>query len=113
MPDWVLQLLLDVATDHTLSVSALASSHPINIFATDRVSGHTIGRAVDIWALDGVPIISQRDHGGPLHTLVADLLDQGVVRQLGAPWVIAGPDGRRSFTDTVHQDHLHLGLKDP
>jgi hypothetical protein len=104
----VLQLLVDLAAHHTLSITVLATGHPHNVFATDTVSNHTLGRGVDIWAVDGQPVVSQRDTAGALHGIVADLLIRGVT-ELGSPWDLDGPGGA-SFTNTVHQDHLHLAF---
>lgn len=36
--------------------------------------------------------------------------DQPEVSQIGAPWALDGYGGR-SFTDVVHQDHLHVGVR--
>jgi hypothetical protein len=106
--DRVLQLLVDLAADHTLSVTVLSTGHPTNVFETETVSNHTRGRGVDIWAVDGQPVISQRDPAGPLRALVADLLARGVT-ELGSPVDVDGAGGA-SFANTVHQDHLHLAF---
>lgn len=105
----VLDLLARLAADHNLSVTVLATGHPHNVFATQSVSNHTVGRGVDIWAVDGQPVVSQRDPSGPLHALVAQLLAEGVT-ELGSPWDLDGPGVGASFTNTVHQDHLHLAF---
>lgn len=104
----VLQTLLTLAAEHSLDVTVLAGGHPRNVFASKLVSNHTVGRAVDIWAVDDLPVIAQRDPAGPLNQLVRTLLTRGVT-ELGSPWDVDGPKGS-SFTDTVHQDHLHLAF---
>lgn len=106
--DRVLGLLLDMAAEHTVSVTVLASGHPQNVFDSVSVSNHTRGRGVDIWAVDGQPVLSQRDPAGSLHTLTGELLALGVT-ELGSPWDLDGPGGA-AFTNTVHQDHLHLAF---
>lgn len=103
----VLELLARLARDRSLAVTTLASGHPYNVFGIDKVSNHIVGRAVDIWAVDGVPVLEQRDPAGPLFALVTQLLAEGVT-ELGSPWDLGDPIGA-SFTNTVHQDHLHLG----
>ena len=100
----VLQLLNDLSAAHQLRVTVLASGHPPAVFGKRNMSNHTRGRAVDIWAVDGTPVLEQRDPNGPLGALVRQLRGQGVT-ELGAPFALAG-----SFSDTVHQDHLHLGF---
>lgn len=104
----VLDLLGELARDHRLSVTVLATGHPENVFASRMLSNHTRGRAVDIWAVDGRPVIEQREPNGALATLARSLLSKGVT-ELGGPWDLDGPGGA-SFTNTVHQDHLHLGF---
>lgn len=106
--DRVLNLLLGIAAGHTLSVTVLASGHPPNVFDSSSVSNHTRGRGVDIWAVDGQPVLSQRDPAGPLHALTSGLLALGVT-ELGSPWDLDGPGGA-AFTNTVHQDHIHLAF---
>lgn len=104
----VLDLLAELARDHRLSVTVLATGHPNNVFASRRVSNHTVGRAVDIWAIDGRPVVEQRQPDGALAALARSLLARGVT-ELGGPWDLDGPGGA-SFANTVHQDHLHLGF---
>lgn len=107
--DRVLRLLERLATEHTVSVTVLATGHPHNVFASESVSNHTLGRGVDIWAVDGMPVVSQRDPAGPLRSLVSQLLAEGVT-ELGSPWDLDGRGVGASFTNTVHQDHLHLAF---
>jgi len=104
----VLSLLAELARTHQLSVTVLATGHPANVFATRKVSNHTVGRAVDVWGFNGRPVIDQRQTDGPLASLARALLTQGVT-ELGGPWDLDGPGGA-SFANTVHQDHLHLGF---
>ena len=106
--DKVLRMMLDVAASRTYSVAVLASGHPYNVFATESVSNHTKGQAVDIWAFDGVPVLQQRGEGSPLMELVRQQIAAGVT-ELGSPWDLDGRGGA-SFSDIVHQDHLHLGF---
>ena len=106
--DRVLAILAQLGAEHRVDVTTLATGHPHNVFASSRVSNHTRGRAVDIWAVDGRPVIDQRDPSGPLATLARGLLAQGVT-ELGGPWDLDGPGGT-SFTNVVHQDHLHVGF---
>ena len=107
--DRVLQVLVGLAGKHTVAVTVLATGHPHNVFASESVSNHTAGRGVDIWAVDSVPVVSQRDPSGALRALVAELLADGVT-ELGSPWDLDGPGVGASFTNTVHQDHLHLAF---
>lgn len=106
--DGVLKALNDLAIKHTLRVTVLASGHPYEVFGTKLVSNHSVGRGVDIWAIDGQPVVSLRDPAGPLPGLVRELIDAGVT-EVGSPFDVDGPGGA-SFANTVHQDHLHVGF---
>ena len=106
--DQVLNILADVARDQELSVLVFATGHPETVFGSTRISNHTRGRAVDVWAVDGVPVVSQRAEDGPVFALAERLVASGVT-ELGAPWDVDG-GGRSSFSDIVHQDHLHIGF---
>lgn len=99
------------AADHfPYSVCSLRSGHPRRVFGTDRTSNHTHGRAVDVWAVDGVPVVHQQPQtDSPAHAVARAIYDEGVVPELGAPWAFDGPGGR-SFQNDVHRDHLHLAF---
>ncbi|MGI8806612.1 MAG: hypothetical protein ACR2KK_01915 [Acidimicrobiales bacterium] len=104
----ILTLLSKLGTDHRLGITVLATGHPHNVFASESVSNHTEGRAVDIWSVDGRAVVEQRELEGPLADLARSLLAGGVT-ELGGPWDLDGPGGA-SFTNVVHQDHLHVGF---
>ena len=104
----LLALIARVADRHQIAVATLSTGHPLNVFATDRQSNHTKGRAVDIYSIDGEPVVSQRTKGSAAHRLTGWLFDRGVP-ELGSPWALDGYGGR-SFTDDVHLDHLHVGV---
>ena len=102
--DRVLAGLTRLAERWTLDVHVFFSGHPTNVFATDRVSKHTLGLAVDIWALDGVPVIDQAR--SPWRDVMLAATDAGAT-EVGGPEDIGS---RPFFSDQVHQDHLHLGF---
>ena len=105
--DSVLRALALLAELHRLDVSILRSGHPVRVFGTNRTSNHTDGRAVDIWALDGQPIIERRNSAK-----VADFMraaqDAGAY-QVGGPVDLDG-SGASFFSDDTHRDHIHLGF---
>ena len=102
--DRVLSVLEQLGGTHRLSIATIIAGHPTEVFATTRTSNHTVGRAVDVWAIDGVPVVSLRNDPAATQALLRQLLAEGV-GELGAPWALGGV----SFTDTVHQDHVHIG----
>lgn len=110
--DPILASLNGLASEGRLSVTVLATGHPHNVFGAEWVSNHTAGRGVDIWAIDGVPVIDQRSVGSPAYQLVEAALAQGVT-EVGSPWDLDGAGTGASFTNTVHQDHLHFAHDGP
>jgi hypothetical protein len=105
--DSVLRALALLSESYRLDVSILRSGHPLRVFGTDRISDHTEGRAVDIWAIDGRPVIELG-----ARRVVADLMraasDVGAY-QVGGPTDLDGGDPVY-FADDTHQDHIHLGF---
>lgn len=106
----VLQVLRDAAARAPVSVAVLRSGHPEQVFGTDRLSDHTRGRAVDVWAVGGAPVVGQRLDAGPVRAVLEGALADPRVRQAGSPpgTDLDGPARRRSFANLVHSDHLHL-----
>jgi hypothetical protein len=104
----LLRLMQAMAERHPYAVAVLVSGHPRNVFGTDRRSNHNAGRAVDVYAVAGRPVVGQRHRGSAAYRL-AGWLDQAGPTELGSPWRFAD-GGARSFTNTVHQDHIHVGF---
>lgn len=106
----VLVNLMSRMADRTpYDVVSLSSGHPFHVFGTDRQSKHTMGRAVDVYLLDGDRIVDLREEGSTAHELVEWLYEQPEVSEVGSPWAL-DDFGGRSFTDVVHQDHIHVGV---
>ncbi|MBE1533077.1 hypothetical protein [Actinomadura algeriensis] len=107
--DRVLRLLSRLADEHTLSVAVLVTGHPRHVFGSPAVSNHARGRAVDVWAVDGVPVARQRKAAdGPARAVTRQALRLGA-DEVGAPWTIQA-NGLSTFTNTLHQDHLHIAF---
>ena len=102
----LLRSLADVADHWPLTISVLRTGHPPNVWATNRPSAHTAGKAADIYAVGGVPVLLQRTNGSSARRLAETFLAAGA-RQVGSPWILS-PAGRRSFADRVHWDHIHV-----
>ena len=102
----LLSALEQLADRHRISVSVLRSGHPRAVWATDRLSAHSRGFAADIYKVDGRLVVTQRQGASDAREAAAYLVQAGA-EQVGSPWIL-GPGGSRSFTDVVHEDHLHL-----
>ena len=109
--DRTLEMMLTLSAEHTISVAVLSTGHPVNVFDSDSISNHIHGRAVDIWAIDGVSVSDLRSQEGtnPARVLMELSLDQSAT-EVGGPWALSTSAGT-SFTNTVHLDHLHIGFK--
>ncbi|MBN8870515.1 MAG: hypothetical protein J0H66_11605 [Solirubrobacterales bacterium] len=102
----LLLALAQAADQAKIAVTVLVTGHPPNVWATDRPSAHASGYAADIYAVDGTTVIDQRQPGTPAYDLTQTFLTSGAA-QVGSPWILS-PGAPQSFTDDVHQDHLHL-----
>ena len=107
----LLRALRTAAKARKLAIGVIRTGHPRNVWDTDRRSAHSRGAAADIYAVAGRPVITQRELGSPAYQLAAQLFADGAY-QLGSPWVFAGGESR-SFSDPVHQDHIHLQQASP
>lgn len=104
----VVDVLLRASRRWRLSVSVLRSGHPVNVFATDRVSNHTRGRAVDLWAVDDRPVVELPLDSPFLAEVLATFRGLGPA-EVGGPVDPDGPGGVH-FADLVHRDHVHVGF---
>ena len=104
--DALLRVLADAGDRRPISVSVLRTGHPANVWMTDRRSAHRLGRAADVYAVGARSVIRQRRPGSPAQALARELVAGGAA-QVGSPWDLP-PGPPRTFTDRVHQDHLHL-----
>ncbi|TDD70510.1 hypothetical protein E1262_09740 [Jiangella aurantiaca] len=105
----VVAALLRLAGTYQLAVSVFRSGHPENVFGTDRTSNHTRGRAVDIWAVDGRPVVSMVKDEPFLLDFLAAVRATGS-DEIGGPVDPDGPGGKH-FADDLHRDHVHLGFE--
>lgn len=106
--DRVLLLVLNIAKTRSLAITVFASGHPLNVFASASVSNHTEGRGVDIWAVDDDPVSQLRTDDRGVRAVVLEAIKAGAT-EVGSPWDLDGSGGA-SFTNTVHEDHLHLAF---
>lgn len=102
----LLTALASAAERYRLGVAVIRSGHPPNVWATMTPSAHSAGNAVDIYSVDGRPVVTQTQEGSAAFELASELVGGGAA-QVGSPWIL-GAGGSQSFTDDVHQDHIHL-----
>ncbi len=105
----LLEAMLDIAERTPYSVIVLKTGHPYNVFGTERVSNHTVGRAVDIHELDSELVINSHDTTSSIYALSEWLVSRDDIREFGSPWLFEDAVAH-NFTDEVHHDHLHVGV---
>lgn len=108
----LLRLMARLAEQTPFGVVTLSSGHPWEIFGTPRQSDHTRGLAMDIYRIGDSLVIDQRSEDSRTHALVEWLYAQPEVMRIGSPWALDGHGGR-SFTDALHQDHVHVAVVAP
>ena len=108
MDDRLLQVLLGLAEDRVLTVQVMHTGHIQTVYPTERVSNHAVGRAVDIRAVDGQPVVDPATSQEVLADVMLRAGELGAT-EVGAPFDLNG-DRKGFFTDIVHQDHLHIGI---
>ena len=102
----LLEAMAKAAETTTYNVAVLITGHPDYVWNTDRPSAHSAGLAADIYKVDGTHVVDQREVESPAFDLAYEFVASSA-QQVGRPWVL-GAGGYQSFTDTVHQDHIHL-----
>ncbi|WP_035802942.1 hypothetical protein [Kitasatospora mediocidica] len=106
----VLTAMLTLAQVYTFRVSVVRSGHPLDVFGTTRPSDHPLGRAFDVWEINGRTVVDP--------TTAHDLVD-GFMRaaaaagsyNVGGPRQLSGGSTpNQFFTDDTHHDHVHVGF---
>jgi hypothetical protein len=105
----VIDVLIDVSKDHTISVSAMLSDHD-KFTSGGSVSNHFYGRAADISMVDGQAVSPGNAAARELAVALSKLPASIRPTEIGSPWVLPGA---AYFTDGAHQNHIHVAFDDP
>jgi hypothetical protein len=110
----VLQVLQLGSQTYALSISILQTGHSRCLAGTAgdecRVSHHWHGRAVDISAVNGVPVSSDNAAAMQLAEWLGRLPLGLLPAEVGSPWRGLTPP-QIHFSDAAHADHLHAGWR--
>jgi hypothetical protein len=90
------------------TVTSLKCGHSVYT-SSGNVSNHASGNAVDIAALNGIPVLGHQDRGGIVEQAVRRILQlQGTMTpdELISLFDFGGP----SFAMADHADHIHVGF---
>jgi hypothetical protein len=102
----VQSLLAVLAERHTIRLSCVRNGHSTYVKGTNRVSNHTVWRAVDIDRVDNQMVAP----GSPAARELVEWLDglEGPLRpsEIGSPFDLGH---RPYFSDEGHQRHIHVG----
>ncbi|MEV5939995.1 hypothetical protein [Streptomyces sp. NPDC051994] len=108
--DSVLHAMLQLAGSYRLSVSVVRSGHPLDVFGTDRPSDHPLGRAFDVWRIDGHPVVDPATS----RTLITEFMRAAAAAgsyNVGGPvQLTGGATANQFFSDDTHHDHVHIGF---
>jgi hypothetical protein len=104
----VLQVLEILSQRFQISVSVLKSGHSPYVSGTTSLSNHYFGRAVDIYAVNGVNVSPLNVHARQLSLLLNQLPDQLRPSEVGSPFYDIIYPG--AFADSDHRDHIHIGF---
>ncbi|WP_441248012.1 hypothetical protein [Kitasatospora sp. McL0602] len=109
--DTVLQAMLSLAGTYAFAVSVVRSGHPLDVFGTTRPSDHPLGRAFDVWQIDGHAVV---DPATPT-TLVDGFMRAAAAAgsyNVGGPRQLSGgATANQYFSDDTHHDHVHVGFR--
>ncbi len=93
------------------TVTSLHCGHSL-MTASGNVSEHSTGDAVDVAAINGIPIVGHQGPGSITETTIRRLLElQGamVPHQIISLMTFAGADNTLALPD--HYDHIHIGYR--
>ncbi|WP_316527736.1 hypothetical protein [Kitasatospora brasiliensis] len=106
--DSAVEAMLRLAGPYTLSVSVVRTGHPMDVFGTTRPSDHPLGRAFDVWRIDGLAVVDPATPRQLIESFMRDAAAAGSYN-VGGPVAIPGV-GNQFFTDDTHHDHCHVGF---
>ena len=94
-----------VAKGYRLTVTSLRCGHS---YTASAVSAHSYGAAVDIAAVNGIPIAGNQGPGSITESVLRDLMAlQGTMRP--AQLISLMELGPPTFALSDHADHIHVG----
>lgn len=109
--DSVLQAMLVLARPHIIAVSVVRSGHPIDVFGTTRPSDHPLGRAFDVWQIDGHPVVDPATPTDLVDTFMRAAAAAGSYNVGGPRQLSGGTTPDQFFSDATHHDHVHIGFR--
>ncbi|MFI9102342.1 hypothetical protein ACIGXA_17635 [Streptomyces fildesensis] len=106
----VLQAMLRLADTYRMSVSVVRSGHPLDVFGTSRPSDHPVGRAFDVWRIDGHPVVDPATPRALITAFMRAAAAAGSYNVGGPVLLTGGATSNQFFSDDTHHDHVHIGF---
>jgi len=108
--DTVLEAMLTLSRTYRMYVSVVRSGHPLDVFGTDRPSDHPVGRAFDVWQVDGRAVVDPQTPHEQVDGFMRAAAAAGSYNVGGPRQLSGGTTARQFFTDDTHHDHVHVGF---
>lgn len=105
--DRVLTVLELASRRFTLAVSVFKTGHSMYVQNTTSVSNHYLGRAVDIYAVNGESVTPANLDSRALTVWLANFPPDVRPTEVGSPFLLPFSGW---FTNEAHKDHLHIGF---
>jgi hypothetical protein len=106
----VLDAMLRLAGPYRIAVSVVRSGHPLDVFGTDRPSDHPLGRAFDVWRVDGHPVVNPATSRALITAFMRAAAAAGADNVGGPVQLSGGTVPNQFFSDPTHHDHVHIGF---
>ena len=105
----LVSMLTSLTKEHKISLSVVITGHD-QLTSGGAVSNHFVGRGLDIASVDGEIVRANSIKSRELAEALTDLPESIKPTEVGTPWPIDAPG---FFSDSHHQDHLHIAFDDP
>ncbi|WP_406134917.1 hypothetical protein [Streptomyces sp. NBC_01089] len=105
-----LSALLRLAGTYRIDVSVVRSGHPLDVFGTDRPSDHPLGRAFDVWRINGHPVVATSTPRSLIESFMRAAAAAGSYNVGGPVQLGGGATTNQFFSDATHHDHVHAGF---
>ncbi|MGW1749102.1 hypothetical protein ACWCRD_26515 [Streptomyces sp. NPDC002092] len=108
--DSVPTAMLRLAGTYRMYVSVVRSGHPLDVFGTSRPSDHPLGRAFDVWQIDGHAVVDPATPRTLIERFMRDAAAAGSYNVGGPVLLSGGGAANQFFSDNTHHDHVHIGF---
>ena len=108
--DSVLKAMLRLSRGYAISVSVVRSGHPLDVFGTNRPSDHPLGRAFDVWRIDGHRVVDPATSRALITAFMRAAAGAGSYNVGGPVLLSGGTTPNQFFSDATHHDHVHAGF---